>query len=221
MTAAKRRRQAKVCPMQVFDVQLAAATQNGVPPPSVIAARYLNECDAEHEPNRTTTKCMRQCAQRGSGLQASGGPGWRGPRPERSEDGGEGSRSVTGPAVVAGPRDLALVERFDDVALAQVLEVAEDDAALEAGLDLANVVVDPAQRLDRALPDHQTFTDEAHLGATRDHAVLHHATRNGADRLGAEDGAHLGVAGDDFFVPGAAADPWPPGCPRGPGRLIS
>src|SRR5690349_16712593 len=65
-------------------------------------------------------------------------------------------RCWRGRLVIAAPlltRDLALLERLDDVALVQVLEVGEADAALEARLDLAHVVLEPAQRADGALPD--------------------------------------------------------------------
>ena len=49
----------------------------------------------------------------------------------------------------SGAGDLALLERLDDVAGLEVLEVGEADAALEAGGDLADVVLEPAQRPDR------------------------------------------------------------------------
>src|SRR5919199_6401571 len=54
----------------------------------------------------------------------------------------------------SGSRDLALFVRLDDVAAAEVLEVGQPDAALEAGGHLADVVLEPLERLDGARPDH-------------------------------------------------------------------
>src|SRR3546814_20301743 len=61
----------------------------------------------------------------------------------------------------------SLLERLDDVALLQVLEVAEADAALEAGVDLAHVVLEATQRVDGALPDDRALPQEADLGVDR------------------------------------------------------
>ena len=53
----------------------------------------------------------------------------------------------------SGPGDLPLVVGLDDVAVLQVLVVREADTALEPGLHLTGVVLEPAQRGDGALPD--------------------------------------------------------------------
>src|SRR4051812_44734536 len=70
-----------------------------------------------------------------------------------------------------GPRDLTLLVRLDDVARLEVLEVREADAALEAGLHLAHVVLEPLERRDRAVPDDRALPEEAHLRAAGDGAV--------------------------------------------------
>ena len=75
----------------------------------------------------------------------------------------------------------------------------EADAALEAGLHLAHVLLEAAQRLDGALPDDRALPQEAHLGVAGDGAVEHVAAGDGADAGHPEDLADLGVAGDDLF----------------------
>src|SRR3954463_13715480 len=97
----------------------------------------------------------------------------------------------------SGARDLALLERLDDVAGLEVLEVGQADAALEARLHLADVVLEALERRDRALPDDRALAEEAHLGATGDDAVLDEAARHPPDAGHGEHLAHLGVAGDD------------------------
>src|SRR5688500_11423080 len=62
---------------------------------------------------------------------------------------------------------LGLVD-LEHVALLDVLVVAQDDAALEAGRDLADVVGVAAQGLDLAVPDDGAVAHEADLGAARD-----------------------------------------------------
>src|SRR5271155_4445399 len=48
----------------------------------------------------------------------------------------------------SGPGDLALVVRLDDVAFLEILEVGQPDTALEARGDLADIVLEAAQRVD-------------------------------------------------------------------------
>src|SRR3546814_6199145 len=96
----------------------------------------------------------------------------------------------------------SLLERLDDVALLQVLEVAEADAALEAGVDLAHVVLEATQRVDGALPDDRALPQEADLGVPGDGAVEHHAAGDATDAGHGEDLSHLGLAGDHLFVLG-------------------
>src|SRR3954452_669349 len=106
------------------------------------------------------------------------------------------------PAAGSGPRDLALFVRLDDVTGLEVLEVGQPDAALEALVDLTSVVLEPLERLDRALPDDDALAQEADLGATGDRAAGDVAAGDLAHLRHREDLADLGVAGDDLFVLG-------------------
>src|SRR6185437_15448559 len=87
------------------------------------------------------------------------------------------NRSTLGDRRGSDPGDLALLEGLDDVALLQVGEVLEADAALEALADLAHVVLEAAERRDRALPDDRPVAEEADLRAPGDRAVGDEATR--------------------------------------------
>src|SRR5437016_4860943 len=93
---------------------------------------------------------------------------------------------------ISGTGYLALLVRLDDVARLEVLEVGEPDAALEAGLDLARVVLEPLQRGDRARPDDHALAEEAHLRSPGDHTAAHVAAGDGTDARHPEDLAHLG-----------------------------
>src|ERR1700733_591151 len=104
------------------------------------------------------------------------------------------------PAPTSGPGDLALVVGLNDVAVLEVLEVGEPDTALEARCDLAHIVLEAAQRVDRTLPDDGALAQEAHLRAAGDLAVAHVAPGHGADPGHPEDLAHLGLARDDLLV---------------------
>src|SRR5205823_6210159 len=87
--------------------------------------------------------------------------------------------------------DLPSLEDLHHVALLDVLVVAQHDAALEAGGDLADVVVEAAQRLDLARVDHGAVAHQADLRATAHVAVGDVATGDRADARGAEGLAHL------------------------------
>src|SRR5690606_12199471 len=133
--------------------------------------------------------------RRGSG----GGPtAW--PSGSRRAGGGGAARGLRRSR--SHPLDLALLVGLDDVAFLEVLEVRQTDTALEPGADLGGVVLEPPQRLDRALPDDGALTQEADLGVARDDAALDHATGDLADAGHGEDLADLGLAGDDLFVLG-------------------
>src|SRR3984893_7861396 len=131
----------------------------------------------------------------------NGGASLRRPRPSASRtrltdrathDGGTGipsaSRAVTRRELIAPPSqpssgagDFPELVGLDDVAGLEVLEVAEADAAFEALLDLAGVVLEPLERGDRAVPDHDPLAQETDSRAARDHAVLHVAAGHPAD----------------------------------------
>ena len=49
-------------------------------------------------------------------------------------------------AIDSDPGDLALFERLDQVALLEVLEVGEADAALEALADFTSIFLEPLER---------------------------------------------------------------------------
>src|SRR5215471_7008766 len=73
------------------------------------------------------------------------------------------------------PRLLPHLVGLDHVAEVDVV-VAEADAALEAFADLGDVVLEPAQRIDReALRDHDAVADQAGLAAAVDRARAHDA----------------------------------------------
>src|SRR5664280_1773176 len=97
-------------------------------------------------------------------------------------------------------RNLALFEGLDDVAIFQVLVVGETNAALKARLHLSRVILEAAQRSDRALPDNGALAQESNLRTTGDDAVADEASGDGADLGNAKHFAHLGFAGDDLFV---------------------
>src|SRR5688572_30111401 len=105
-------------------------------------------------------------------------------------------------ATRSGPRDLSLLVRLDDVALLEVLEVGQPDAALEARLHLTGVVLEALERVDRALPDDGSVAQEPHLRVAGDDAVGDVAARDLADPGHREDLADLGLARDHLFVLG-------------------
>src|SRR5947207_10924869 len=98
----------------------------------------------------------------------------------------------------SGLRKLPEVVRLDDVALLEVLEVGQADAALVARLHLADVVLEALERSDGAVPDHDPVAQEADLRAARDRAVADVAAGNLADPRHREDLPHLGFARDHF-----------------------
>ena len=74
-----------------------------------------------------------------------------------------------------------VVVRLDDVALVLVVVAVQQDAALEALADLADVVLQVLQRVDRAVPDDRAVADHADLGVALDDAVRDHAARDRAE----------------------------------------
>src|SRR5690606_15043873 len=73
----------------------------------------------------------------------------------------------------SGDRDLDQLVGLDHVAFLHVVVVLQVDAALEAGTDLAYVVLEAPQAGDGALVDFLAAADEARLRTTADHAVQH------------------------------------------------
>src|SRR5262245_20401951 len=88
--------------------------------------------------------------------------------------------------------DAFLDERLDDVADLDVVVLLEADAALEPGLDLADVVLEATQRADLAFVDDDVVAQEASLRVARPrHAALgDHTARNRPVLRYLEDLAH-------------------------------
>src|SRR5579872_1134469 len=83
--------------------------------------------------------------------------------------------------------DFLDLEALDDVALLDVLVILEGHAAFVAFADLADLVLEALQRLQRALVNDDVVAQEAHLGAAPHDAVGHHAAGDLADAGDVED----------------------------------
>src|SRR5512139_1689445 len=98
------------------------------------------------------------------------------------------------------PLGLGDAERLDHVADLEIIVVLEAYAALEAGLDFADVVLEPAQRADAALEDLDAVADESDPVVARDRPVLHEASADVADARNLEHLAHLHRCRDLFLA---------------------
>src|SRR3954454_4776963 len=105
-------------------------------------------------------------------------------------------RSRGGGCAQIGALALPRLVALEHVALFDVVEVVEQDSALEALLDLAYVVLDAAERTDRRLVDDGSVTDDANLRTAADDAARHHAAGDVAEPRRAEDRAHFDLAED-------------------------
>src|SRR3954454_13863928 len=83
--------------------------------------------------------------------------------------------------------DLAGLEELEDVAHLDVLIALEHDAALEALVDLLDVVLEAPQRADAPCPDHRPVADQANLGDAGDLSVGDHAAGDRAHARGTEE----------------------------------
>src|SRR5215212_859571 len=92
------------------------------------------------------------------------------------------------------PRDLDDLEGLQDVALFDVVEVLDADAALEALADRAYVVAETLQGGDVALVDHGSVAHHANAIVARDLTPGHVAARDGTHARNPEESAHLGSA---------------------------
>src|SRR5690349_22550939 len=79
-----------------------------------------------------------------------------------------------------GSRDRLGGEALEDVALLDIGGVGQADAALEARLDLANVVLEPTQRVDPVGRNHLAAAPDAHAAAADDATLGHVRTRDHA-----------------------------------------
>src|SRR5918996_6270191 len=93
-----------------------------------------------------------------------------------------------------GALDLPRLVGFEDVAFLDVVEALEQDAALEALLHLADVVLEALEACDRRLVDDRALADDADLRVPADDAVRDVAAGDHAQARGAEERAHLGLA---------------------------
>src|SRR5262245_50212771 len=69
------------------------------------------------------------------------------------------------------PRDLDAGVALDLVAAADVVVVANPDAALRTGAHFADIVLEAAQRIELALVDHDVVAQHAHRVAALDVAL--------------------------------------------------
>src|SRR5712691_9109022 len=92
-------------------------------------------------------------------------------------------------------------EDFDHVPDLQVVVLIEADTALKTRLDLADIVLETAERADLAGVDDDVVAEQACLRITgaRDAALGHHAAGDGAELRHLERFAHIGDADADFL----------------------
>src|SRR5438552_1412357 len=124
---------------------------------------------------RTPTKPLAMAGQRGSAALARGG-------------------RRRGDLVERRPLDLTRLERLEHVALLDVVEAVEEDAALEPLGDLPRVVLEPLQLRDRRRVDDRAVADDAHPRVAPHDAVGDHAARDRAETRDLEQRPHLGLA---------------------------
>src|SRR5680860_339975 len=93
--------------------------------------------------------------------------------------------------LLAGPGNFLDLVCFYDVALFDVVEAVEVDAALESLQDFPHVLVEALQRPQITFEDDAPVTDYAHFGVSRDLPGNDVAPGDGADARGAEDLAHF------------------------------
>src|SRR5918996_1291672 len=102
-----------------------------------------------------------------------------------------------------GPGDLADLERLDDVAFLDVLEVLQTDPALESLLDLTDVVLEPPKGRDPTLVDDRAVPDQAGPGSPRHRSTGDVAPRHPAQPGHVERGADVGPAQLDLLLGGS------------------
>src|SRR5215212_7889396 len=90
------------------------------------------------------------------------------------------------------PRDLDYLVELQYVALLDVVEVLDTDAALEALAHRADIVLEALERADRAVVHDRTIAHNAHTVVARDLAPGDVAARDRADPRYPEGLAHLG-----------------------------
>src|SRR5688572_1317827 len=108
----------------------------------------------------------------------------------------EATYTETSAVLVERAGQLLELVGLDEVVHLQRIVALEPDAALEALLDLADVVLEALERGDAPVPDHVVVADQAHLRGALDRARHDVAAGDRAGLRQGEDVAHLGRAGD-------------------------
>src|ERR1700682_6014337 len=90
-----------------------------------------------------------------------------------------------------GSRHFHDLVHFELIALFDLVEVLQRQAALESCLDFAYVVLEALERIELAVEDDDAVAQEPHLRAAADHSLEHVATGNGADLGDLIDLAHF------------------------------
>src|SRR5690606_34617255 len=98
--------------------------------------------------------------------------------------------------------DLSDLVDLDEVALLDVVEVGQADTALEALGHLANVVLEPLERVDGPVVGDDSGAQQPGTGTALDHAFGDVATGDGSDPGNPEHGPDLGGAEHDFLLLG-------------------
>src|SRR5258708_38734168 len=96
-------------------------------------------------------------------------------------------------------RNLLGDESFQNIELIDIVEAGQRDAALEAVLHFAGIVLETLQSADLAGVNHFALANHANLGGARNPAIGNVATGDRADLGDAEDLANLGPALVDFL----------------------
>src|SRR6185503_10914431 len=112
------------------------------------------------------------------------------PAPKALRGGGRSRRR----RVEIGALDLTRLVDLQHVAFLEVVEALEQDAALEALLDLADVVLEALQLRDPGLVDHGAVADDADVGAAANLAVRDVRAGNRAEPRDAEELPDLDLA---------------------------
>src|SRR6478672_12365355 len=119
-------------------------------------------------------------------------------REDRDEARGQLGVAAGSRLVERGALDLARLEDLEDVALPQVVEALEQDAALEALRDLADVVLEAAQRGDGRLVDARALAEDADVRAAAHETARDHAAGDRPQARDLEEREHLDLADDRF-----------------------
>src|SRR5262245_36911837 len=85
-------------------------------------------------------------------------------------------------------------ERFEHVALLNVSEISDHDAALKTRLHLTHVILEPAERFNTARMDHDIVSQHANLAVPGERTLGDVTTRNRANFRDVEHLANVATA---------------------------